>query len=68
MPVTDQETALPKPKTELDETQWAVISFDRCEASSLTYKQAAQKLAELQARDIAGLCIVTNDVAKRLAG
>ena len=67
---------MPEPKheneitteSELDAQRWAVISFDRCEASGLTYEQAAEKLAELQEQRIAGLCIVTDDAAARVNG
>jgi len=50
----------------LDEPRWSVISFDKCEAVSLTYKQAADFMSLLDARGIAGLCIVTDEAAKRL--
>jgi hypothetical protein len=62
----------PEPKAaetngnDLDLPRWAVISFARCEAASLTYRQAAEKLAELESQRITGLCIVSNDVANRL--
>lgn len=53
-------------KTELDEPQWAVISFDRCEVSGVTYAEAAQKVTELEERNVPGLCIVTNEAAERI--
>jgi len=51
---------------ELGSQKWAVISFDRCEASRLTYEQAAEKLRELETRRIAGLCVVTAETAARV--
>lgn len=51
---------------ELRETIWAVVTFDRCAARDLTYDEAVRKIAELQAKKVAGLCIVPNSVADRL--
>lgn len=53
-------------KSELDLPRWSVISFDRCEASGLTYHQASEKVAELQSREVPGLCIVTDEAARRV--
>jgi hypothetical protein len=44
-----------------------VISFEKCEASSLTHTEALKKLAELDIQKVPGLCVVTNDVAARLS-
>ncbi len=46
---------------------WSVISFDKHEASGLTYPEAVHRLAELEHQRIAGLCIVTDEAASRLA-
>jgi hypothetical protein len=43
-----------------------VISFDKCEASGLTHADALMKLAELDAKKVAGLCIVTDEAAERV--
>ena len=51
---------------ELREQRWSVISFDKCEKNNLTYAEAEQKLAELQAQKVSGLCIVTDEVAERV--
>lgn len=51
---------------ELRERVWSVISFEKCEARDLTYAEAEQKLSELEAQDVSGLCIVTNEVAAQL--
>jgi hypothetical protein len=53
--------------SELDEPIWAVVSFERIEASSLTYPQATEKMQELDAKNITGLCIVTVEAAARSA-
>ena len=55
-------------ESELSDTRWAVISFERCEASGLTYDQAVAKRAELQKKRIAGLGIVTDEAAARIKG
>ena len=65
---------MPEPKqdaqttneSELSAARWAVISFERCEASGLTYDQAVEKRAELEQQKIAGLGIVTNEAAARI--
>ena len=51
---------------ELREPRWAVISFDKCEASSLDYAAAETKLAELLAQKISGLCIITDEAAAKI--
>lgn len=51
---------------ELDEPLWAVVSFERCEASGLSYGQAVTKLAELEAANFHGLCVVTAEAAARV--
>lgn len=53
---------------ELREAMWSVVSFDKCEASGLTYTEAEQKLSELEAQKVSGLCIVTDETAARIAG
>ena len=55
-----------EPESELTSAQWSVVSFDKCEASGLTYADAAKLLAELDEKRVAGLCIVTDEAASRL--
>jgi hypothetical protein len=52
--------------SELHEPCWSVISFAKIEASSLTYAQAEQKIKELEAQKVSGLCIVTDETAARM--
>jgi hypothetical protein len=52
---------------ELREPLWSVISFEKCEANGLTYEDATRKIAELDAQKVPGLCIVTDEVAARIA-
>lgn len=53
---------------ELDQSIWSVVSFDKCEASGLTYVQAANFRSSLDRRGVNGLCIVTDIAASRLPG
>ena len=53
-------------RSELDIPRWSVISFERCEESGLTYRQASEKVAELQVQKVPGLCIVTDEAASRV--
>jgi len=53
--------------SELDEPRWSLVSFDKHEAGGLTYRQAAALMAELDANRIHGLCIITDEAAKRYA-
>ncbi len=55
-----------EPVNELRERMWAVVSFERCAARDLTYVEAEQKLVELAAAKVSGLCIVPNTVADRI--
>jgi hypothetical protein len=65
-PAEEKTAALEDFPDELREAIWAVISFEKCEASGLTYAQAERKLSELEAQNISGLCIVTDEVAARI--
>ena len=58
--------AATEPSSELSEPIWAVISFSKTEASGLSYPQAAELMAELDARCVAGLCIVSQESANRV--
>lgn len=53
--------------TELAERVWAVISFDKVEGENLAYDDASRLLADLDAKGVTGLCVVTDSVAARLA-
>ena len=53
--------------SELDLPIWSVVSFDRCEASGLTFAEASKKLAELETQKIAGLCLITDEAASRIS-
>jgi hypothetical protein len=52
---------------ELNEPRWSVVSFEKCVAKNLTYPQAEEKLVKLEAKKIAGLCIVSDEAAARIS-
>ena len=65
-----QKAELPDIKaasSELLEPRWSIVSFDKREALGLTYAEALKKMAELEAQNIAGLCIVTDEVGLRVS-
>ena len=51
--------------SELTEKQWAVLSERGCEATGLAYMDAHQVMQDLMRKKISGLCIVTDDAARR---
>jgi hypothetical protein len=52
--------------SELNAPKWSVVSFETCLASSLTYDGAMKKMKQLKAKKISGLCIITDEAAKRI--
>jgi len=52
--------------SDLDRPMWSVVSFDAVERSSLTYAQASDLIERLDARDLSGLCIVTDAASENL--
>lgn len=52
---------------EMDQPVWSVVSFDKVEARGLTYSQAVNLIDELDAKRVAGLCIVTDEAAAHIA-
>ena len=53
--------------SELNAPQWSVVSFETCLASNLTYDIALKKLKRFKTKKIAGLCIITDEAAERIA-
>lgn len=51
---------------ELNDPQWSVISFSKCEATDLTYQEAVRKLKTIAKKGGFGLCIVTNQAAQKI--
>jgi len=52
--------------SELELPRWSVVSFDKCEASGLTYDAAVKLMVEKEAARVYGLCIITDEAAGRL--
>ena len=52
--------------SELMSPVWSVIGFDRCFASGLSYDEAVAEISERAAEEHAGLCIVTDEAARRM--
>lgn len=63
----EQSTTEETEAAELRELRWSVISFEKTESENLTYAQAEQKLSELEAQKVSGLCIVTDEAAARIS-
>jgi hypothetical protein len=51
--------------SELREKRWSVVSERGCEASSVNYEEAAGLVARLRADKIHGLCIISDEAARR---
>lgn len=52
---------------ELNEQRWAVLSERGCEASGLTYRDAAELMRRLAREKVSGICVITNDAARRVS-
>lgn len=53
--------------SELTQEKWSVLSERGCEASSITYEEAARRVRELTRAKIYGLCVITDEAAHRFA-
>lgn len=62
----DEELVVASQDCDLDDARWSLVSFDRREAGGLTYAQAVHLMSELDALDVPGLCIVSDEAAGRL--
>ena len=54
--------------SELTENNWAVLSERGCEATDLTHEEARRLVHKLAGEGRHGLCIVSNEAAKRSSG
>ncbi len=52
---------------ELKEKRWSIVSFEKRVAENLTYAEAAKKLKQFEAKNVSGLCLVTNEAAARIS-
>lgn len=53
--------------SELKERIWAVMSERGIEAKSLEHGEAARLVRQLASEKVSGLCVITDDAARRLA-
>ena len=53
--------------SEIKEPRWSVVSFEERAAQNLTYAEAAEKLKQLAAEKVSGLCIITDEAAARIS-
>ncbi len=60
-------TAAEEISNELAEHIWSVITFDETAASGLTFDEACELRAKLEAEKVSGLCIVTDEAAARMS-
>lgn len=51
--------------SELNEPRWSVITYESVAVSGLTYAEAEEWIEKLNAQNISGLCIVTDEAARR---
>jgi hypothetical protein len=51
--------------SELREQRWSVVSERGCEASGVNYEEAAGLVRRLRAEGIHGLCIISDEAARR---
>ncbi len=58
----DEEIAL----SELNQSIWSVVSFDKCLNNNLTYDEAILEMERLNAEKVSGLCIITDEAAARI--
>lgn len=52
--------------SQLYERCWAVVNFEACVASGLTYDEAVQELKKQADKKASGLCIITDKAAARI--
>jgi hypothetical protein len=52
--------------SDLEQKKWAVISEHGCEANRLTHEEARRLVHRLGAEGRHGLCIITDETARRL--
>jgi uroporphyrinogen-III synthase len=52
--------------SELREQRWSVLSERGCETSGVNYDEAATLVRRLRAEKIHGLCIISDEAARRL--
>ncbi len=52
--------------SELREQRWSVLSERGCEASGVSYDEAAEGVRRLRESKVHGLCIISDEAARRI--
>lgn len=65
--VKEKEAEKKQASSQLYERSWSVVNFEACLASGLTYDEAFEKLQSYAKENISGLCIITDEAAKRIS-
>ena len=65
-PPEPQRAVSSRAESELEKSQWTVVSFSGVEAGGLTYDQATRLIKVLGESDIHGLCIITDAAALQI--
>src|SRR5207249_11238462 len=63
----DDGSALERMTSDLENEKWAVLSDRGCEATRLTHEEARRLVHKLASEGRHGLCVVTNNAARRMA-
>jgi hypothetical protein len=53
--------------SELMQPIWSVVSYEEVAVSSLNYDEAVKWVEKLKTQNISGLCIVTDEAARRIS-
>lgn len=61
-----ERSAAENSASEINEPRWSVVTFEKRAAQNLTYSEAVEKLKQLAAEKVAGLCIITDEAATRI--
>ena len=51
--------------SELSEQRWAVLSERGCEATGMTYAEAAEMMRALVREKVSGVSVITDEAARR---
>ncbi|MFL6373219.1 MAG: hypothetical protein ACJ73D_01000 [Pyrinomonadaceae bacterium] len=62
----EEEQRIYTPHSELEKSQWSLVSFGGVEAGGLTYQQATRLMEALSESGIKGLCIITDVAALKI--
>lgn len=52
--------------SELDKSCWSIVTYNSVAVSHLTYQEAVKWADDLKKQGVSGLCIITDEAAKRV--